>query len=286
MITPSRWFAGGWGLDSFRTDMITCNHISEIHDYPISSDCFAGVQIKGGVSYFLYDTNYQGQCDFYTHNSNGIQSESTRYLKEKNCDVLIRDNKLISIYHKIQAHPNFSSFSRYVTGRSPFGFNTNHHGSLEKKNNDDIRYYERTGYTYMPRSSIARGQEAIDKYKIYISKAYGAGEGYPHQIINKPVFGDKGTICSGTFLMVGPFANKTHCENALSYMCTKFFRALVAINKISQDASYKVYEAVPDQDFSTQWTDELLYKKYELSQDEINYIESIIRPMSNGDINE
>ena len=278
MITPSRWFAGGWGLDSFRNDMIACNHIREIHDYPISTDCFAGVQIKGGVSYFLYDTDYHGECTFCTHDSKQITSSMTRYLKEDNCDVLIRDNRLISIYHKVQKYGFFSSFAKYVSGRSPYGFNTNHHGAT-KKADGDVLYYERSGYTYMPKSEITRGLDSIDKYKIYISKAYGAGEGYPHQIINKPVLGEAGTICSGTYLMVGPFIDRVHAQNALQYMCTKFFRALVAINKISQDASYKVYEAVPDQDFSEAWTDEKLYKMYNLSDEEIDYIESIIRPM-------
>lgn len=282
MITPSWWFAGGWGLDDFRTKMINCNSIKEMHDYPISTDCFAGVQIKGGVSYFLYDKNYSGMCEFYTHDSRGIVSSSTRYLHEKNCDVLIRDNELIKIFHRVQEKEGFISFAKYVTGRSPFGFNTNHHGSAKPKSVTDVPYYERTGYTYMPDSDIKRGREYIHKYKIYISKAYGAGEGYPHQIINRPILGEAGTICSGTYLMVGPFATKTEAENALAYMCTKFFRALVAINKISQDASYKVYEAVPDQDFSVLWTDEMLYDKYDLSTSEIDYIESIIKPMELG----
>lgn len=288
MITPSRWFAGGWGLDSFRNKMITCNHLREIHDYPISTDCFAGVQIKGGVSYFLYDTGYQGKCDFYTHDAHGISSQSRRYLKENNCEVLIRDNNFISIYHKVQAVPGFQAFSEYVSGRSPFGFNTNHHGVTIKKEADDIPYYERTGYTYMPKNTVTRGIECIDKYKIFISKAYGAGEGYPHQIINKPILGEAGSICSGTYLMVGPFEDRTHAQNALEYMTTKFFRALVAINKISQDASYKVYEAVPILDFSKTWTDEELYQKYALSPEEIDYIESMIKPMdlNGGDDND
>ncbi|MCI6383721.1 MAG: Eco57I restriction-modification methylase domain-containing protein [Subdoligranulum variabile] len=279
MITPSRWFAGGWGLDDFREKMITCDSIKELHDFPISTDCFAGVQIKGGVSYFLYDTNYKGKCKFYTHDSSGVVSSSDRYLHEKNCDVLIRDNELIKVYHKVQEKERFIPFSKYVTGRSPFGFNTNHHGYPTRKDTSDVPYYERTGYTYMPASAITRGRENIDKYKIYISKAYGAGEGYPHQIINRPVLGESGTICSGTYLMVGPFEDKIYAQNALAYMCTKFFRALVAINKISQDASYKVYEAVPMQDFSIKWTDEMLYKKYNLEKAEIDYIETIIKPM-------
>lgn len=278
MITPSRWFAGGWGLDDFRKKMITENHIKEIHDFPISTDCFAGVQIKGGVSYFLYARDYLGKCSFFSHNGDGITSHSSRYLKENNSDVVIRMNEMIPIYRKVLDGGVFSPFSALVSGRSPFGFNTNHHGN-KNRTSEDVPYYERDGYTYMPRKTILRGIEYIDRWKIYISKAYGAGEGFPHQIINKPVLGELGTICSGTYLMIGPFQNETETKNVISYMCTKFFRALVAINKVSQDASYKVYEAVPLQDFSKAWTDEELYEKYKLSDNEIAYIESIIRPI-------
>ena len=284
MITPSRWFAAGWGLDEFREKMINSNHVKEIHDYNISSDCFAGVEIKGGVSYFLYARDYNGKCKFSTHIGDTVSSVSTRYLKEKNCDGLIRFNELVPIYHKMLAveGDNFRSFSEMVTGRSPFGFNTNHHGSKEKTQENDVPYLERSGYTYMPRASITRNESAIGKYKVYISNAYGAGEGYPHQIINKPILGPAGTICSGTFLMVGPFSNRTEAENVKSYMSTKFFRALVMINKVSQHASYLVYKAVPMQDFSMPWTDEALYKKYGLTNDEIDFIESMIRPMDLG----
>ena len=278
MITPSRWFAGGWGLDRFRDMMITCNHIQEIHDYQVSSDCFSGVQIKGGVSYFLYSRDYNGPCKFISHSSDGIDSENIRYLKEPNCDVLIRQNQLVSIYEKVQRTAPYKTFDTIVSGRSPFGYETNTHGH-EKKNADDLRYYERKGFTYVTRASLKKGHSWVEKYKVYISKAYGAGEGFPHQIINKPVWGDKGTVCSGTFLMVGPFDTEMESINAMNYMCTKFFRALVSLNKISQDSYAKVYSCVPILDFNEEWNDEKLYKKYRLNDDEIDFIDSIIRPM-------
>lgn len=281
MITPSRWFAAGWGLDEFRNKMIKDNRIRELHDFPVSNDCFTGVAIKGGVSYFLYDKDYCGECRFVTHSGNGIVSESKRYLQEEHCEGLIRYNEMVSIFHKVMKKEGkgFTPMSNIVTGRSPFGFNTNHHGDAIKRANDDVLYLERSGFTYMPKKSISRRLEDVDKYKVYISNAYGAGEGFPHQIINKPILGKPNTICSGTYLMIGPFSSELQANNAISYIATKFFRALVMINKVSQHASYLVYQAVPIQDFSEEWTDKKLYDKYGITEEEIEYIDRMIRPM-------
>lgn len=134
-----------------------------------------------------------------------------------------------------------------------------------------------------------KNNNLIDKYKIYITKAYGAGEDFPHQIINKPILGLPNSCCTETYLIIGPFKNKLIKENVISYINTKFFRFCVFLKKISQDALQKVYGFVPLQDFTKPWTDAELYAKYNLSQDEIDFIESMIRPMdvsaSNGDKN-
>lgn len=119
----------------------------------------------------------------------------------------------------------------------------------------------------------------IDQYKIYITRAYGAGEDFPHQILNKPILGDKGTCCTETYLLIGPFASKNIAQNAISYIQTRFFRFLVLLIKNTQDAPRRVYQFVPMQDFNESWTDEKLYKKYGLTQEEIDFIESMIRPM-------
>lgn len=287
MITPSRWFAAGWGLELFRKKMVMSNKLRELHDFPVSSDCFSGVEIKGGVSYFLYDRDYDGPCRFATHTGNDITSEATRYLYEEHCEGLIRYNEMVSIYDKVTTKEagHFTAFSTLVSGRSPFGFNTNHHGKKDKSK-DALPYLERGGYTYMPRSSVTRNIDAIEKWKVYISNAYGAGEGFPHQIINKPIIGPAGTICSGTYLMVGPFNSEAEAQNAMSYMATKFFRALVMINKVSQHASYLVYQAVPLQDFSEEWTDEKLYSKYGITEEEQAFIDSMIRPMDLGGVDD
>lgn len=284
MVTPSRWFAGGWGLDSFRDYMISCNKIRVLHDYQKSSDCFTGVEIKGGVSYFLWENDYNGVCSFFSHDNQEITSQSKRFLKEDNCNILIRQNELISVYKKvIETEGSFIPFSSVVSGRSPFGFNTNHKGYKQKKSNGDLIYFERDGFNYMPCESVTAGIENIGKYKLFTPKAAEDGL-LPGKVIGKIVDGDPNVICSGTYLMVGPFESAKERDNCKSYMKTKFFRCMVAINKVSQNASYKVYESVPIQDFSKPWTDEELFEKYNLTQEEIDFINSMIKPM--GDNND
>ena len=281
MITPSRWFAGGWGLDDFRNEMINCNHLRIIHDYQNSSDCFSGVEIKGGVSYFLYDRDNEGPCEFVSHESDKVVSTVTRYLHEEGCDVLIRYNELISIYRKARTKFHFVPFSSIVSGRSPFGLNTNHYGNPRKHLPSDVIYFERKGFNYMERSRITKNIDAINKWKLYIAKTAEDGK-LPGKVIGNITDGKPGTICSGTYLMVGPFETETEMSNVRTYMQSKFFRILVAANKISQDAYAKVYDGVPMQDFSSAWTDEKLYKLYDLKSDEVDFIESMVKSMDGG----
>ena len=285
MITPSRWFSGGWGLDEFRNKMRECNQFREIHDYQKSSDCFTGVEIKGGISYFLWDRDYKGACQFYSHEGTEIVSVSNRFLHEDGCEVIIRYNELISIYRKVHQE-GFKSFATIVSGRSPFGLNTNHYGFADKKHSDDVRYFERKGINFIDRNSITKSIDAINMYKLFTAKTAEDGR-LPGRVIGVVSDGLPGIICSGTYLMVGPFKTKTEMYNVKSYMVTKFFRALVAANKISQDAYAKVYNGVPMQDFSKPWTDKELYIKYNLNNEEIAFIESMIKPMdlNGGDDN-
>ena len=124
-----------------------------------------------------------------------------------------------------------------------------------------------------------QNRDWINKYKVYITFGYGAGEDYPHQILNKPILGDRNTCCTETYLVIGPFDSKSIAENVISYIKTKFFRFMVMLKKNTQNGTRQVYEFVPMQDFSKHWTDEELYAKYDLSNEEIQFIESMIRPM-------
>lgn len=279
MLTPSRWFAGGKGLDEFRNDMLNDNRIRVIHDYPNASDCFPGVEIKGGVCYFLWDRDNPGFCEVNTHENGNIISTMSRELLENGNDVFIRYNQSISIFKKV-ASKKEESFMKIVSVRRPYGLSSTFSDFSKDNSSKGIKIYGNKTYGYLDEKFIiSQNFESIDKYKIFISFGYGAGEGFPHQIINKPFIGEKHSCCTETYLQIGKFDEIQTAENVISYIKTKFFRFLVMLKKNTQNGTRGVYQFVPMQDFSKPWTDEELYKKYDLSQEEINFIESMIKPM-------
>ena len=277
MIIPARWYAGGKGLDDFRDEMISDRRILVLHDFLDAGDCFGGgVEIKSGVCYFLWNRDKHGPCQVHTHLPGGDLSSATRFLQYRNADVFIRRNEAITIIEKVGT--SLSNFSALVSSRKPFGLSTTDMGHPTRKEGDVV-IYRHGGVGYFPKSEVRRNVEWVTQYKIYITKAYGASDSWPHQIINKPILGGIDDCCSETYLLVGPFATQREATNVISYMQTRFFRFLVSIRKISQDATQSVYTFVPLQDFSKPWTDEELYKKYKLTKDEIAFVESLIKPM-------
>lgn len=277
MIIPARWFGGGRGLDDFREQMISDTSIRELHDFLNAGDCFAGVEIKGGICYFLWDRDSQGKCVVVTHNGNTQVVQEERFLKEDGSDVLIRYAEGVSIYHKVKAKGE-KSLEPLVSSQRPFGLRTYIHGE-ERPFKDSIKTYERGGIGYLHKTEITRNMQWIDKPKVYISAAYNAGDNYPHQIIGKPIAGEKQSVCTETYVVIGPFETDEEVNNVISYIETKFFRFLVMLKKSSQHAASTVYSFVPVQDFSKPWTDEELYEKYELTDEEIAFIDSMIKPM-------
>ena len=278
MIIPARWYAGGKGLDDFREDMLNDRRIRVIHDYPDASECFPGdVQIKGGVCYFLWDRDNEGDCEVTNHKGENL-SVMTRPLIERGISTFIRYNEAISILRKVRSfhEERFSS----VQPRKPFGLDTLFHGEKDSAP-DMVKCYENKGVSYVRRGDIMQNVEWIDQWKVYISEAYGAGDSYPHQIINVPFIGEPGSVCSETYLLIGPLANEQQAHNIISYISTKFFRFLVLLKKNTQHATQKVYSLVPYvPEYATQkWDDERLYAKYSLSPEEIAFIDSMIRPM-------
>ncbi|MCH4156120.1 MAG: Eco57I restriction-modification methylase domain-containing protein [Muribaculaceae bacterium] len=280
MIIPSRWFAGGRGLDNFRDVMLKDKRLECIVDYPIASDCFPGIQLKGGACYFLWNRDYHGECEIKTIRNDKI-SIMKRPLLEKGCDTLIRYNEAIPILRKV-LNFNEQTMDKLVSPEKPFGLRTFIKGE-ENYFDNAVKLYANKSVGYISRSSITLNADWIDKYKIYISMAYGAGEDFPHQILNKPFIGEPNTCCTETYIVIGTYQNKENAENALSYICTRFFRFMVLLKKNTQHAPAGVYSLVPIQDFTESWTDEKLYKKYGLTEDEIAFIESMIRPMDAAD---
>lgn len=282
MIIPSRWFSGGLGLDYFRDNMLNDSRISHIVDYIDAADCFPGVEIKGGVCYFLYDSQHNSNnCKVTTIKNNSIFSVMTRPIKEPNTNIFIRYNDSVSILNKVRAFGE-KTFDELVSSTQPFGISTTFKGK-ENSFENCIALYERGAKkTYIARKDVSKNEKWINEDKVLISSAYNAGDGFPHQVINKPFYAEKNSACTATYLVIGPCKNKKECENVISYISTKFFRFLVLMIKISQHAPKTTYQFVPMQDFSKSWTDEELYTKYGLTDEEISFIESMIKPMDLG----
>ncbi len=296
LITPSRWMTKqGRGLsEEWAEDMLNSNHFVKIQDYLNASECFPGVEIKGGICFFLYSTRYEGPCH-YVILQNGVATTKNSYLNE--WGMVIRDGQAESILKKVSSiegndYFNLNSFASIVCARHQFDqgaqLSTSWRGFVEDKNStNNIKCYLNkqllsSGYGWVTYSDIPKNQTVIGMHKIYISKAYGAGEGFPHQIIGVPFYGEPGSVCTDTYIVIRKvcgFESKEEAENVISYMKTRFFRYLVFIKKKTQDAARDVYQFVPLQDFTRPWTDADLYAKYKLTDEEIQFIESMIKPM-------
>ena len=276
MIIPARWYSGGKGLDEFRDLMLNDIRLSYLVDYFDSNDCFPGIDLSGGVCYFLWDQQHSGDC-IVRSIINGKESIIQRPLIEKGNDSFVRFNSSISILEKIKQFQE-SSFIQLVSSRKPFGIATNEKIDTEKGING-IKIYAYPKNGYIESSKVSANKQSVYKPKVLISYAYGERGNFPYLVIGKPFIGEVNSCCSETYLMIGPFDTTNECENVMSYIRTKFFRFLVLLRKNTQHATSKVYQFVPLQDFSHPWTDEMLYKKYNLTEDEIAFIESMIRPM-------
>ena len=276
MIIPSRWFAGGRGLDEFRDEMLTDDRLRKLTDYPISTQCFPGVEIKGGVCYFLWDRDNKGNCEVKTIRGENV-SILSRNLLEKGNTTFLRYNESISIFKKVILKKE-ESIDKIVSSMKPFGLRTFFKG---KKTDfkDSIKIYANKDIGFISQDEILNNHSWVQDYKVYITRSYGAGEDFPHQILNKPILGEPNSCCTETYLVIGPFATKKRAENVISYIQTRFFRFLVLLIKNTQDAPRKVYAFVPIQNFDEPWSDEKLYKKYNIDSEEIEFIESMVRPM-------
>ena len=278
MIIPARWYTGGKGLDDFRREMLNDRHIRVLHDFPEGKECFGEVQIKGGVCYFRWDRDSEGNCEITNHRGENI-SVMTRPLIEEGINTFIRYNEAVSILQKVRSFHE-ESFSELVSQSKPFGLRTFFHGEKQKTSPDMLKCYGNKRVSYVSRGDITQNTGWIDSWKVYISRAYGAGDDFPQQIINVPFIGEPETVCTETYMLIGPFGSREFCDNVISYMATKFFRFLVMLKKNTQDATSKVYTLVPMQDFSRPWSDPELYAKYSLTPEETAFIDSMIRPMT------
>lgn len=281
MITPSRWFAGGMGLDKFRNDMMNDQRISHIFDYVNAKDLFPQISISGGVCYFLWDNNHKGGCKF-TNINNGKIDITTRKLDEFN--VLVRYNEAVSILHKINNYKEIS-LDTIISPLMPYGLSTNYRGTVNRNSNEDLVLHASNGVTFIKPTEIKKGYETVDKYKVLVSKTSAEHAGEPGKdgkfkvlTSSTKVIGPN-EVCTHSYFIIGSYDNLIEAQNTLSYLKTKFVRFLILISLSSINLSKLVFSFVPMQDFSKSWTDEELYKKYNLSNEEINFINSMIKFM-------
>lgn len=284
MIMPSRWFAGGKGLDSFRESMLSDKRISHIFDYINAKDCFPTASIGGGINYILWDVNYKGNCSITT-----IQG-TQRDMEQRPLDqfsVFIRYNSAIHIVHKCQSDNSFASI---VNSRNPFGLSSNIRGEKE----GEIRLITSAGISWLPKSAIDSTNHLLSKYKILMSKVTAEHAGEPDKkgqfkIISRTEIIGPNDVCTDSYLIVGASESKLVVENEYKYIQTRFLRFLLMLSVSSINLSSEKFQFIPLQDFTSNsdinWSrsiseiDTQLYAKYELSEEEIAFIESMIKPM-------
>ena len=298
LIMPARWFAAGREnlLGSFRKHMIKTKQLNKMVVFANSADVFSNVEIKGGICYYLLNSSYSGDCDYVLHEGDSI-IKCSRELSQ--FDIVIRNPKLADIVAKVRENSvEENCVDSIVSNDTPFGISSNPKSS--KKNpmqvyevstsQHNTKLYHIQKLTrkieYVDRSLIKKNERYIDSVKVLISGASGTGND-PY-VLGKPICAPRNSVCSQSFLFV-PFNDNTEAENFLKYVKSKFFRILVSAVKISQSAPKRVYKFVPLQDFtensdidwskSVEEIDQQLYKKYNLTDEEITFIESMIKPM-------
>ncbi|MBT4662793.1 MAG: restriction endonuclease [Candidatus Marinimicrobia bacterium] len=276
MIIPARWFAGGKGLKDFRGEMLNDSQIREIVDFENASDCFPGVDIAGGICYFLWEKDSDGPCEVLNI-QNGVEVRSTRALNE--FSTFVRHGKAVSIIRKILANKE-NKMNEQVSSRKPFGIATN----TRPQNDGDITLRWQKGEGPYKRDEVTVGTELIDKWKVITSYVGYDHAGNPGKDGRRRVFSKidilpPKTICTETYLVVGSFEKEYFALNLVAYMKTRFFRFLVAQFMYSHHITKDSYAFVPLLDMTANWTDEQLYERYQLSDEEIVFIESKIRPM-------
>lgn len=281
MVIPSRWLAGGRGMDDFRKAMLTGKHISHLVDYTKMATAFPGVDFEGGVGYFLWDRNHQGDCKYSLVLRDEQQPPVVRKLDE--FDIFVRDARAISILKKVQ-RLNEPSVADLVSGDTPFGLATNFAEYKEEPFRGSVALYitdrGKRVVVHTARSGIRKNVNLIDSWKVLLPEAYGERGAIPALVLGPSIVTPPESVCTQTYLVAGPFASKKAATSFQSYCKTRFFRFLVSLRKITQHALRSTYSWIPQQKWDRPWSDEDLYGKYGITKKEQAYIESQVREMN------
>lgn len=272
-VTPSRWMAGGKGLDKYRERMLSDKRMRSIVDYPKLYEGFPGVKIRGGISYFLWEREHNGPCDVQTiWDGHPTGPAVARYLDAY--DVLVRRNEAVPILEKVKAKGELTLDQR-VSSRKPFGLATNFRGKPSTSGmKKPVKLFENQRVGWVERKAIPANSEWIDDWKVLMTRVQGTSAAVETKFLSKPIISGPGTACTETYLVAGRFDTEAEAERYSKYLSTRFVRFLVSLRKPTQDAARGVYRFVPDLPLDRDWTDAKLYKRYGLTKDEIAFIES------------
>ena len=292
LITPSLWMTGGTGLQDFRKYMLEKNHIQFLYDYENSNEVFSTVNIAGGVSYFLWNQNVTGSTLHVYKKRDGSIQVSNVNMASNGTGIFIRDNMALNILTKVGSlTANFSSFKDLVSVYSPFanGVVGNYKPLfLEKPTPTSVKMFrysknKNDKFAFIERKEIIARQDWIDKHKVFVSKA---GE-ISAKFNGLPFYGEPGTCCNETYLVIGPFDDKKTCMNVIKYMNTSLYKYLISQIKKTQNAARNVYKYVPCFDFKSNnqidWDkslndiDNQIFNFFKLSNDEIIYIKKSVK---------
>jgi site-specific DNA-methyltransferase (adenine-specific) len=290
MVIPSRWMVGGRGLDDFRELMLSGDQVSHLVDYPNSAELFPSVDIKGGVCYFLWGSEQHGTCATTTHREGIAVGPIDRDLGEY--DVFVRDSRALPILQRVlgRAEPSLAAITSV---RDPFGskLGSNYHGYSTKRSAGDLRFVlnqssSQDQHLWVDRPDATRNLDLIDEWKVFLPKAGPGNSGghvIPDIVIGRAAAAEPGSVCSATYLVVGPLRSQSESESLCSYLRTRFVRFLVSLRKPSQNTTRDTYSWVPQQEWDRTWTDAELYEMYSITEEEQSLIESMIRPMDAED---
>lgn len=279
MVTPSRWFVGGKGLDAFRSRMLADRHLRVMVDFIVDKDAFPNINVNGGVNFFLWDRDNEGDCAITTVERGGVAGPPiSRSLSE--FDVFIRRNQSVSILRKVRARSE-PTFDAHVSSRKPFGLPTNFFGADAQSKGKPVTLHSSGKVTWVARSEILARSEWVDEWKVLVGRATDGNENYPLPIWDQrgPFTAGPGQACTETYLVAAVVGSEAEAENVVAYMRTTFFRFLVSLRKITHDNKAEIFAFVPDLKMDRSWTDDELRDRYRLSDGEVTFMASMIRDM-------
>jgi hypothetical protein len=279
MVTPSRWFSGGKGLDRFRDEMLRDHRMAMLVDFPKLWEVFPDAKIRGGVSYFVWDRDHDGPCRVETTlDGQPAGGTAERFLDE--FDVLVRRNEAVPVLQKVRAKHEATLDGR-VSSRKPFGLATNYRGADSCAGmSSPVQLFANQRTAWIERSDIPVNADWVDDWKVLTTAVQGTSAAIETRFLSNPIVAGPGQACTETYLVAGRFGSQKEADRYANYLRTRFVRFLVSLRKPTQHATRDVFAFVPDLPMSHEWAEAALYERYGLSPKDVGFIEATVKPMN------